>query len=80
MYDASIRFVDDMIKNLVETLQNENIYQNTVIIITADHGEEFGEHGNFLHDEGHLYDEIMHVPFIIGNYKEDDIDTENFPH
>ncbi len=76
MYDASIRFVDDMIKNLVETLQNENIYQNTVIIITADHGEEFGEHGNFLHDEGHLYDEIMHVPFIIGNYKEDDIDTE----
>lgn len=75
LYDASIRFVDDMVKELVENLQKENIYQDTILIITSDHGEEFGEHGNFLHDEGHLYDEIMHVPFIIANYREKSVDT-----
>ena len=40
------------------------IYDRTTIVITADHGEEFWEHGDFEH--GHtLYDELVRVPLII---------------
>ena len=42
-----------------------NRYDDTVIIITADHGEEFGEHGRFTH--GGLYDTVIHVPLVIAN-------------
>lgn len=73
LYDASIRFVDEMVKELTEKLMEENLYQNTILIITSDHGEEFGEHGSFLHDEGHMYEEIMHIPLIIVNYENIDV-------
>ncbi|HEC92397.1 MAG TPA: DUF4976 domain-containing protein, partial [Candidatus Atribacteria bacterium] len=46
----------------------QGTYERTIIIITSDHGEEFGEHKNFLHDEGHLYEEILHIPLIIANH------------
>jgi len=68
LYDASIRFVDEMVEELVEELKDRGIWDNTIIIITADHGEEFGEHGGFLHDAGHLYEEILHIPLIISPY------------
>jgi arylsulfatase A-like enzyme len=38
--------------------------ENTIIIITSDHGEAFGERGNFLHYQ-ELYDEILHVPLLV---------------
>lgn len=63
-YDGEIRFLDDNIKELFGMLKSSENYDKTLIIITADHGEAFGEHGDFLH--GHtIYQELLRVPLII---------------
>ena len=50
-YDAGIRTFDDKVKNLVEILREHKLFENSIIIFTSDHGESFGEHGNFFHSE-----------------------------
>jgi arylsulfatase A-like enzyme len=58
-YDAEISFVDHEVGRLLESLPPD-----TLILLTSDHGEEFREHGGFLH--GHtLFQELLHVPLII---------------
>jgi arylsulfatase A-like enzyme len=61
LYDASIKYVDDSIGWLLSKARSR--LKNTIIIFTADHGDEFGEHGK----AGHLtlYDGIVHVPLLI---------------
>lgn len=66
-YDACILQVDDYIKKLVQSLKESGKLKNTIIIITADHGEEFNDHGNLSHHRK-LYDELIHVPFIMYNW------------
>jgi len=64
IYDAQIRDIDDSIGKLIKKLKDWNIFNNTIIIVTSDHGEEFWDHNNFEH--GHtLYNELMSIPFII---------------
>lgn len=60
-YDASIRYVDNCIGSLLYELGGR--LANTITIVTGDHGDEFGEHGNFGHRT--LYDEILRIPLII---------------
>jgi len=76
LYDGEIRYVDYAIKLLLDELSEMNILNDTFIIITADHGEEFGEHGDFAHHHAKLYDEIIRVPLIISNseYRNVEID------
>lgn len=64
LYKGEVRFVDYNIGLLIDMLKNEGIYDDTLIIITSDHGEALGEH-NFLTHDNFLYDELIHVPFII---------------
>lgn len=72
LYDASIKHVDCAIGDLMSKLGENGMIENTYVILTADHGEEFWDHGHFGH-EGHpekirsmkLYDEMLHVPLII---------------
>lgn len=65
MYDGCILGVDqELIKPLIKTLKENKIYDNTLIIFTADHGESLGEHGLVGH--GLVYwDQVIHVPLII---------------
>lgn len=64
VYDAEINFTDWAVGRLVDELQQLGIYDDTTLIVTADHGEEFWEHGGFEH--GHtLYDELIRVPLIL---------------
>ncbi len=66
LYDACIRYTDDGVARIVEFLKESGIRGNTVLIITADHGEAFWEHGVGSH--GHsVYDEEIRVPLIF-NY------------
>jgi arylsulfatase A-like enzyme len=58
-YDAAISYVDFNIGRLLE-----NVKENTLIILTADHGESLGEHEVYFNHEK-LYDEILHIPLII---------------
>ncbi len=62
LYDANIRYVDDNIGVLLNNLRDN--FENTVIVITADHGDAFGEHDTLGHSST-LYDELLHVPLII---------------
>ena len=62
-YDASIRYVDMQIGKIINELP-EDIIENTIIVITADHGESMFEH-NVYFDHVHLYDDIIHVPLIM---------------
>ncbi len=64
LYDGEIFRVDRSIGRLIEYLKKEEIYDNTIIIITSDHGEEFKEHGSFGHSH-QLYSELINVPLII---------------
>ncbi|MHA1395732.1 MAG: sulfatase [Promethearchaeota archaeon] len=64
LYDEEIRFTDDYLGKLFEKLKQLGIYDKTMIIITADHGEAFGEHNDYEH--GHtIYEEQLKVPLII---------------
>lgn len=65
LYDGEIRFTDEiLIKPLIEKLKKLQLYENTMIILTSDHGEEFFDHKAWLH--GHsLYNELLRIPLII---------------
>ncbi|MEO1086103.1 MAG: sulfatase, partial [Acidobacteriota bacterium] len=64
LYDAGIRYTDDVLKELFERLDAIGFLDHALVIITSDHGEEFGEHGSLLHPAT-LYDELVSVPLII---------------
>ena len=65
LYDAEIlEFDTEVIGPLLKKLKELNLYDNSIIIICADHGDEFGEHGKMGHGQT-LYDEVTHVPLII---------------
>lgn len=64
LYDAEIRYTDDEIGRLIEEV-TEAWNGKPVTIITADHGEEFLEHGQFSHYT-HFHDEVMQVPLFLG--------------
>ncbi|HUZ47949.1 MAG TPA: sulfatase-like hydrolase/transferase [Terriglobia bacterium] len=63
-YDNCLAYLDDQVGHLLETLRQSPGWQNTIVIITSDHGEEFGEHGYYGHGYD-LYREVLHVPLII---------------
>jgi arylsulfatase A-like enzyme len=64
LYDGQIKIIDQAVKSIMVMLAEKDMIDNTVIIITADHGDEFWDHKNFEH--GHiLYNELIHVPLII---------------
>ncbi|HIE27733.1 TPA: DUF4976 domain-containing protein [Candidatus Poribacteria bacterium] len=64
LYDSSIRYVDDTLKGFFDTLKDMHLWENTIIVVTADHGEEFREHGDLGH-RPKLYNELLHVPLIL---------------
>ena len=61
-YDGGIRYADDQLRTLFIALEERGFFdQPHVVAITSDHGEEFGEHGHFLH-QGYLYEEAPESP------------------
>jgi arylsulfatase A-like enzyme/cytochrome c-type biogenesis protein CcmH/NrfG len=64
LYDGEIAFADAQVGRLVRFLKEKGVYQNTVIVLTGDHGEGLGEHGEKTHGF-FIYNATMHVPLII---------------
>ena len=64
LYDEEIRFTDAGIGRLVDRLARLGERDNTVVVITADHGEEFLGHGHLGHTRS-LYEELVRVPLIL---------------
>lgn len=63
-YDASIAYLDRELGKLFAALQARGLLENTIVIVTSDHGEEFNEHGQMNHGNT-LYFPSLHVPLII---------------
>lgn len=63
-YDGGLAYLDSQLGRLLDTLKQRGALENTIVIITADHGEELGEHGRWGHAYG-LHGEIVHVPLVM---------------
>jgi arylsulfatase A-like enzyme len=64
LYDSEIQYVDAVIGRMVELLRARNVLDETLLVITADHGEHFGEHGLVAH-RFNLYETNVRVPLLI---------------
>jgi len=64
LYDGEIRQLDDQLSEFYDTLARFGLLADTLIALTSDHGEEFGEHGGRFHG-GTLYEEQVRVPWIL---------------
>jgi arylsulfatase A-like enzyme len=65
LYEQAVAYTDAQVGSLLDYLDRSGLAGNTAIIVVADHGEEFLEHGRWGHWEDNLYDEILKVPLII---------------
>ena len=63
-YDEGVRFVDEEIGALFEELKRRKLYDDALIVVTADHGEQFLEHGEIGHGTS-LHDVLLRVPLIV---------------
>lgn len=64
LYQGEVAFVDTQIGRFFDALRELGMYEEATIVLVADHGEEFWDHGGFEH--GHtLYDELIRVPLLI---------------
>lgn len=64
LYDGTISFFDDQLGRLLDGLQGLGLLDNTLLVVTSDHGEQFGEHGKWTHTNS-LYEEVMRVPLLM---------------
>ncbi len=65
LYDGDIRHTDEALAPLFDYIKSAKLDSNTLIVITSDHGEEFGEHGKVALHSHTLYDELLHIPLIL---------------
>jgi len=63
-YDAAIRSTDDALADLIAYMDGKKLFDDTLVILLSDHGEEFKEHGRLGHEKT-LYIESLHVPLIV---------------
>ena len=64
LYEASIAALDARLGELFDRLEERGLLDGTLVVITSDHGEQFGEHGLFGHLQS-LYQPVTHVPLIV---------------
>ena len=64
LYDGEVSYLDHHFGKLIDFLKEEGLYENTLIVFTSDHGEEFFEHGGWWHGLT-LYDEQIYIPLMI---------------
>jgi arylsulfatase A-like enzyme len=63
-YDGGIAYLDDQLGRLIDRLKAEGLYDDSLIIVTADHGESFGDR-NLMEHNVSVYQEQIHVPLLI---------------
>jgi arylsulfatase len=64
LYDANLRYGDWAVGETVKLLDQAGILQDTLLIVTSDHGESFGEHGHIWHGR-YVSDEMVHIPLLV---------------
>jgi len=64
LYDSEVRWVGSSLERLFAGMKQLGIYEDSLIILTSDHGEEFWDHGGMYHGAS-LYQELLHVPLMV---------------
>jgi arylsulfatase len=64
LYDGEIAYVDEHIRQFVEGLQERDLWDETLVLVSADHGDAFGEHGYYEHPR-YLHEELARVPLLV---------------
>ncbi|HQZ15724.1 MAG TPA: sulfatase [Vicinamibacteria bacterium] len=64
LYDGEIRYTDNEIGRLITHLKERDVWRNTMMLVTSDHGEEFLEHGSWEHQKT-LYEEVVRIPLVV---------------
>lgn len=64
LYRAHVREVDDSVRDIFDKLKEWDVLNDTLVMITSDHGDEFGEHGGLSHD-GKMFSELVNIPLIL---------------
>jgi arylsulfatase A-like enzyme len=67
LYLAVVREADDHTRTFFDVLEKHGVLDGSVVMITTDHGDEFGEHGSLSHN-GKMYSELIDSPLLIYNY------------
>jgi len=65
IYDESVVYVDNQIKRLYREFERRSLDEETLFVVTSDHGEEFGDHGDWFHRNFKLCNELLHVPLLV---------------
>lgn len=63
-YDGCIRWVDDLVGAFMDSMRSADLYEESLIVVSADHGESLTEHQFYL-DHGVLYDDVIRVPLLV---------------
>ena len=63
LYDAGIAYTDQLLGEFLTYLEASPVGDDLAIVLTSDHGEEFGEHGNLTHDS--VFQTVLHVPLVV---------------
>ena len=64
LYDGEIRYTDDHLGRLFDSLRRLGVFDDTIIVVTSDHGDEFFEHGKKGHGQN-LFDDVLRVPLVM---------------
>lgn len=64
LYDGCLRYTDRRLNEVLGWLSELAVDDRTIVVVTSDHGEEMGEHGMYLHEQGG-YEEYAHIPLVL---------------
>jgi arylsulfatase A-like enzyme len=64
-YDGEIRYTDDNVRAIVSLLRARGLWDDTLFVLTADHGESLGEHGYYFQHGWFAYDDALRVPLLL---------------
>lgn len=63
-YDDEIRWLDEQVRSFFYSLRARDLFEDSLVILTADHGDAFGEHGYYTHPR-YLHESLIHVPLLV---------------
>lgn len=63
LYDGEVFYADSIFGAIIDQLEAQGLLENTIVVLTSDHGEEFKDHGEFAHKR--VYEEVIALPFIL---------------
>lgn len=65
VYDSALQYVDGQVSRVINKLKQIGAWEDTILVVTADHGEAIYDRGTHGHPYHYMYDELLHVPLLL---------------